>query len=235
MSSPLVVTGASGGLGSSTLAAALAGAWSKRAPLLVDLDLTGGGIDVTCGIDHVEGLRWPDLNAVRGVVDPDLLVRSLPASRGCAVLSAGASRVEPALGPPPKEAIVDVLETVARASTPLIVDLPRWQYWPPDLDLHTWILLTGTRTRELADLDALLHQIDGRRLSGGQAVVVTTGPEPDRALIEAIEDHVGLTHIGHVPRQPALVHAMERGRWPGSRPIAGLLDNLQRRGRPSAA
>ena len=73
MSSPLVVTGASGGLGSSTLAAALAGAWSKRAPLLVDLDLTGGGIDVTCGIDHVEGLRWPDLNAVRGVVDPDLL------------------------------------------------------------------------------------------------------------------------------------------------------------------
>ncbi|MCB1239552.1 MAG: pilus assembly protein FlpE, partial [Tetrasphaera sp.] len=133
MSSPLVVTGASGGLGSSTLAAALAGAWSKRAPLLVDLDLTGGGIDVTCGIDHVEGLRWPDLNAVRGVVDPDLLVRSLPASRGCAVLSAGASRVEPALGPPPREAIDDVLETVARASTPLIVDLPRWQYWPPDL------------------------------------------------------------------------------------------------------
>jgi sugar/nucleoside kinase (ribokinase family) len=169
------------------------------------------------------------------VVDPDLLVRSLPASRGCAVLSAGASRVEPALGPPPREAIDDVLETVARASTPLIVDLPRWQYWPPDLDLHTWILLTGTRTRELADLDALLHQIDGRRLSGRQAVVVTTGPEPDRALIEAIEDHVGLTHIGHVPRQPALVHAMERGRWPGSRPIAGLLDNLQRRGRPSAA
>ena len=153
MSSPLVVTGASGGLGSSTLAAALAGAWSKRAPLLVDLDLTGGGIDVTCGIDHVEGLRWPDLKAVRGVVDPDLLVRSLPASRGCAVLSAGASRVEPALGPPPREAIDDVLETVARASTPLIVDLPRWQYWPPDLVLHTWILLTGTRTRELADLD----------------------------------------------------------------------------------
>ena len=103
--------------------------------LLVDLDLTGGGIDVTCGIDHVEGLPLARSQGRARWSTP--ICSSGPCRhRAGAPCSLPAPRVEPALGPPPKEAIVDVL-TVARASTPLIVDLPRWQYW----------CLTSTSTR----------------------------------------------------------------------------------------
>lgn len=83
------VIGAVGGVGGSTLAAALAmhGAARGTESLVVDGDRTGGGIDLVCGAEHSEGLRWPDLALADGHVSPGSLTRVLPRAGGAAVLS----------------------------------------------------------------------------------------------------------------------------------------------------
>ena len=88
---PLVlVLGASGGLGASTWAAALARRLSTHLGecVLVDGDVRGGGLDMTCGTEHVPGLRWPDLARLRGTTSCSRLVAALPRGE-VPVLSAG--------------------------------------------------------------------------------------------------------------------------------------------------
>lgn len=87
----VAVVGASGGCGASTLTAAVCrsasdAGWSVVA---VDGQPGGGGLDVVLALDHLPGVRWPDLTRLRGAVDgPDLIAR-LPRGDGVAVLSHG--------------------------------------------------------------------------------------------------------------------------------------------------
>ena len=62
------LTGGTGGVGTSTLAAALAfaGARAGLRTLLLDTDAAGGGIDVLLGAEHVPGWRWSRFAAARG-------------------------------------------------------------------------------------------------------------------------------------------------------------------------
>lgn len=238
MGRTVVVTGASGGVGASTLAAALAGALAEesRSRVVVDLDLIGGGLDVTCGVEHLDGLRWPDLAQVRGEVDPGRLLAALPAKDGCAVLAAGPSRQEPSAAAPGGSAVGDVLASLVSGPLPVVVDLPRWQVgqWP--LPASPWLLLTGTRTRELADLDSLVSAIERAADADvmSRCLLVTAGPAPEEGLVAAVEEHLGLVHLGHVARSAAVAAAAERGEWPAHRvlrPVArSVLDWSWRRG-----
>jgi MinD-like ATPase involved in chromosome partitioning or flagellar assembly len=84
---------ASGGTGSTTLAAAVGvrAAAAGRSAVVVDLDRLAGRLDVVLGIEQEDGWRWPDLADVAGVVDGWRLLRQLPSARGAAVLSFGAA------------------------------------------------------------------------------------------------------------------------------------------------
>lgn len=64
----VAVIGGSGGVGASTLAAALAqlGADRPGGAALVDVDALGGGIDLLLGAEQTRGWRWPRLNAAEG-------------------------------------------------------------------------------------------------------------------------------------------------------------------------
>jgi secretion/DNA translocation related CpaE-like protein len=65
----VAVLGGSGGVGASTLAAALAQLSAARAAsgaALVDADSLGGGIDLLLGAERVQGWRWPRLNSASG-------------------------------------------------------------------------------------------------------------------------------------------------------------------------
>ena len=93
---------ATGGTGSTTLAAAVAvrAAAAGRSCVAVDLDRLSGRLDVVLGIEQEEGWRWADLTEVSGVVDGRRLVRMLPAVRGAAALTfGGADAVADGLGP----------------------------------------------------------------------------------------------------------------------------------------
>ena len=82
--SVLVVVGASGGVGASSLATAVA-VRAVRAGLdvvLVDGCPLGGGLDVVLGAEQAQGVRWSDLSRLEGSADgPALLVR-LPLAEG---------------------------------------------------------------------------------------------------------------------------------------------------------
>jgi MinD-like ATPase involved in chromosome partitioning or flagellar assembly len=115
MDSVIGVVGGSGGVGATSFAAVVAAVASGA--LLVDLDVAGGGIDVTLGIESTPGARWSGLHLAGGRLDPDALVRGLPRWGAVPVLAADVADLDP-------DAVLQVLE-VARACGPVVVDLPR--------------------------------------------------------------------------------------------------------------
>ena len=109
------VIGGSGGVGASSFAAVLA--VKAGGALLIDLDVTGGGIDVTLGMEQTPGARWSGLRVAGGRLDPAALLEGLPRWGPVPVLAADVTALEP-------EAVLQVLE-VARTTGPVVVDLPR--------------------------------------------------------------------------------------------------------------
>lgn len=110
------VLGGSGGIGASSFAAVLA--LVGRVPFLVDLDVSGGGIDVTLGIEHLAGARWSGIELSGGPLDPATLADGLPRAGPCAVLAADLPQLDAA-------AVGQVLD-VASGAGAVVVDLPRY-------------------------------------------------------------------------------------------------------------
>jgi MinD-like ATPase involved in chromosome partitioning or flagellar assembly len=115
MGSVVGVVGGSGGVGASSFAAILAAVAGGAA--LVDIDVTGGGIDVTLGVETAPGARWSGLRVAGGHLDPATLVEGLPRWGPVAVLAADVPSLDP-------QAVRQVLEVAAEAG-PVVVDLPR--------------------------------------------------------------------------------------------------------------
>ena len=105
------VLGASGGLGASTLAVALAGSAVPVHPPVVCVDghIERGGLDVTACVEHLPGVRWGDLAGVRGEVAVADLLRELPRAGGVPVLSAASGGAGPQQGMPYADFVDDRL------------------------------------------------------------------------------------------------------------------------------
>ncbi|WP_108773136.1 septum site-determining protein Ssd [Cutibacterium namnetense] len=101
------VKSSGGGTGVSTLATGLAWAAAKSGMKtgLVELDASGGGIDLLLGIERKDGWRWPELASARGVTTD--LGSHLPSLDGVEVVSAG--RVGTHVPPAARRAVIDSL------------------------------------------------------------------------------------------------------------------------------
>lgn len=75
----ITFVGASGGVGVSCLMAAVAvvAAQAGRRVGCMDRD-AGGGLDVVFGMDHLPGVRWPQVASAHGEIAPEVLLRELP-------------------------------------------------------------------------------------------------------------------------------------------------------------
>jgi hypothetical protein len=214
----IVVAGASGGLGTSTLALAVARRLAAAGPstLVVDLDVGGGGLDVTAGIEHLPGRRWPALADVRGPVDPSELVASLPHEDGCRVLSAGG----PSRRRVPQRAVHDVIGSLVEVPGTIVVDAGRRT--PPRPVLATTqllvLLVVALHTRGLADADARLEGLLEATDAAGatpELRLVTRGAQPGNEVLDDVVAHLGITPLGHVADDPRVPRDAERGLWPG--------------------
>jgi Flp pilus assembly CpaE family ATPase len=78
------VVGASGAVGTSTFAAALARSIHLNSTALVDLQFAGG-IDVTVGIEQMNGVRWSDM--LKHQIQPEVLLSKMPKWHDISVLS----------------------------------------------------------------------------------------------------------------------------------------------------
>ncbi|WP_182112956.1 pilus assembly protein FlpE [Actinotalea sp. JY-7876] len=117
----VVVVGACGGVGASTLAALLAlrAVRAGTSPVLVDLAATGGGVDVLLGTEDLPGVRWPDLAHVRGALAGADLDGALPTWRGVDVL--GGDRRG---GAPPRAAVEALWPALEERYGVVVVDAP---------------------------------------------------------------------------------------------------------------
>lgn len=133
----IVVTGAHGGAGASTVAAALSvfAARQGRRVCLIDGHFGGGGLEVVLGVEQVQGLRWSDFIRAQGRIDMDAVMPALLQWQGVSVLSARRTMTQT----PKEEAVAAILGSLP-GSTTVIVDAP-----------VAWVqhagLPVGTRTR----------------------------------------------------------------------------------------
>ena len=213
--------GASGGLGASTWSAALARRLSLHLGecVLVDGDVRGGGLDMTCGTEHVPGLRWPDLARLRGTTSCSRLVAALPRGE-VPVLSAGGHG-----GAVPDSVILDVVASM-RGVVPVVVDVPRLaSVARPLIGLAEAVhVVSGLQARQLADTETLICDVG--EIAGPGLGLVTRSSGGIAPELDEVVEHLGAAHLVHL-RTDARVHRDgERGEWPGMR--GALRDSADR-------
>jgi hypothetical protein len=212
------VVGASGGLGASTLAVALAVRAGRHAGVSVCVDArpVGGGIDVTACLEHVPGVRWCDLAGLEGEVDGAALLRALPGEGPLRVLAARGD-------PPPVLTTRAVVRGLASVCGLVVLDLGV----SPDLldACTTVVVLAGVSARHLADASALAHG----GLLPADALLVLRGARREPVAAEDVAVHLDLPLLA-VLRDDARVRSdEERGRLPGTRrrgSVEGVADRV---------
>lgn len=202
------LAGASGGLGTSTLAAAVAGLAGelRRGTLLVDLAPNAGGLDHLVGGAHEPGQRWPARE--EGMLS--LRARDLPVWRGVRVLSQrGAVLPAPPLGREAREAVA----RIARDHDVTVLDLPRADHpgAPGWFALcSTVVLLTGSTPPQVA------AALVARALQPAVAAVVLRPAQGCGLDPDDVAQLLGLPLLHRLPHDPAVPRAVLDQEWPGS-------------------
>lgn len=205
----LAVVGGSGGIGASTLAAALAyrAAQSGRRAVLVDADPLGGGIDLLVGAERVAGWRWHRFARASGQLGD--LRSVLPSVDGLDLVSMG-RQTAPELAREPASAVVGSLR---RSHELVVVDAGRGGG------------AGSAECRRAATISALVVGCSVRSLAAAQQVLSDwVGPEPRLVARrhrhgsvepQVLAEKLGLVLAGVVPDEPALAAAAELGEPPG--------------------
>lgn len=210
----IAVTGSAGGVGASTLAAALAR--HARAALLVDAAPFSGGLDLLLGMENKPGARWPDLAAGTGTVDPGDLARALPTTPdGIAVLAAARTTSAGAttLSATRRAAI---LQAACAHPGVVVVDCPPWDI--PDAADHV-VVVTAAEVRAAAACAEIIAELRARP----QDCSVVLRHRQWSGIDEG--DVAKLTHadpVAQLPTVHGLTRAVETGGLPQRlpRPLA---------------
>lgn len=210
------VAGGSGGVGASSLVAAVAVRAARRglAVACVDLRRFGGGLDVVFGVDHEPAVRWPDLARAHGRLDvPELLAR-LPSAEGVHVVSC--DRAAPTVLRP--EACRAVVDGLAEHVDLVVVDLPG-----PDLPehapslelLHEALLVCGSDPPALAAAGVYLRRDVEAALPWG--LVQRVSRHEQGRLPRLVAAALRLPLVAIAPDDDRVLQDLRRGRVPGLR------------------
>jgi secretion/DNA translocation related CpaE-like protein len=205
------VTGGSGGVGTSTLAAGLAfvAARSGRRSVLVDLDPTGGGLDLLVGAERLDGWRWPRLVAARGHLGD--LGDQLPSVDGVDVLSMGRG----VAAAPSPEAVTAVLAALSASHELTVADVPRHvdaDSLKPLSGASAWLLVVRDDLRGVTAGRERIRALQATGIDPG--VVVRTG-RSRRIDPQSMAEGLGAELVAVLADEPGLLLAAERGDPPG--------------------
>ncbi|HVV77400.1 MAG TPA: septum site-determining protein Ssd [Mycobacteriales bacterium] len=212
--STLVVIGGCGGAGASTFAAALAiTASASERTLLLDGDPLGGGIDVLMGAESVPGLRWNELAATRGGLDPNALATAICDVQGMAMLSWGRS----GNGTVETDAVRAVVAAAMRAFETVVIDLAR----VPSRLTHCLL--------DVADASVVIVPADVRAVAATAVLMTTLGreladphlvvrdPGAGRLAARDVAASLGLPLTATLRSEPSVQAAAQRGEPPTRR------------------
>ena len=214
----LAVVGAAGGVGASTLAAALAlaGAADARRVMLVDADPMAGGIDLLLGAERTAGWRWPRLAQATGHLGD--LTGQLPSVAGVDVLSMARGIAGVGVG---ADQLTAVLRSAGRSHDLVIVDVSRG---PSPL---------ADAAVALADLIVVVARADVRGVAAGRETVRWLEPEGRLGVVvrlpqsrgvaaESVAQALQLPLLGTLAEDPSLPACADRGEPPGRSPRSPL-------------
>jgi septum formation inhibitor-activating ATPase MinD len=203
------VVGASGGVGTTTLVAAMGAslARSGRSCVVVDLQRGGGGLDVPFAVEHVAGVRWSDLAGLQGPLDGAALLPRLPRADGVAVL---AHSREPAPDPDDTASVEVILGLRAQVEA-VVLDAPRDLAVELLAHIDLAVVLSGTGVLELSALAAA-----GRRVADAvdETGVVLRARREGPTLAEEVTRALGLPVLGWLRDDPRVLRNLARGRGP---------------------
>jgi secretion/DNA translocation related CpaE-like protein len=217
----VVVGGACGGAGASTLATALALAARASGPdvLLVDGDGWAAGLDLLLGAERAPGLRWPELAGISGRVAGAALTAALPEACGVPVLAASRDQPQEV----PAEALLAVATGARDSGCRVVVDLPvrgaAAEVVLAEADLA--LLLVPARLRAAAAARTVLG---GERSPWASALVIGR-PVPGGLTRAEVADVVGRPVFAELAADRSAVARSERGEPPSvaARSPFGLL------------
>ncbi len=230
----IAVLPASGGVGATSLGAALAvrAAAAGRRAVAVDLDPWSGGLDVTFGIEQEPGWRWDQLRDADGVVDGERLAARLPAVLGVPVLAmpsaGGGGSTDLQCEPEPwLERVSDVVVGLCDAHAVTVLDACRDDRVLRLVAEHAEavVVVVGTRTPELA---AAATVVPALQALGVDPWVVLRGPGAGE-LEDIVIDELDVDVVGMLGEDSRLVGEVADGIPPGHRgrgPLVALADRL---------
>jgi MinD-like ATPase involved in chromosome partitioning or flagellar assembly len=249
----IAVMPASGGVGATSLAAAIAvrAAMAHRSAVVVDLDPWSGGLDVTFGLEQEPGWRWDRLEESDGVVDGLRLAERLPRTLDVAVLamplpSPAGGRPDPdpvPVGSPgevgrpeagtaaaPEKWIArihDVVVGLAEAHDVTVLDLGRddrvLRQVVPLVD--ALVIVAGVRTTELAAAAAAVPTVQAL---GADPWVVLRGPGAGE-VEDLVIDELDVEVVAVFADDHRVVGEVAEGIPPGYRgrgPLVSVADRL---------
>ena len=209
----LALTGASGGLGVSSLAVALAtrAAETGLRSVAVELASCGGGLDLLFGVETQEGMTWEELRHAVGEIG-DLTPHLVPAER-VSVLALG----RPHGDSPDEAALSAVLRSLERSHDLVVVDTGDGTRLAELGRRVVPLLMVGADVRSVAAARMRARRID----LTGALLVVRVGK--GRGLPpEAVSDALGLPLAGVVRDDSKVPRLAAQGASVGSRPAARL-------------
>ncbi|WP_018157200.1 hypothetical protein [Demetria terragena] len=219
----LGLVGASGGLGTSTVAAGLAtrAAMAGRDTVLVDLDVGSGGSDLLLGCEREPGPRWGDLAGASGLVDPVALLDRLPRSEHGVATLTHARRWQPVTDQTLRAVRAPLLGAVEVSILDCGTNVPPWI---AELDA-VMVVVGGT----VAALAAAEVAADRLLQAGASPWLVTRGLEErwEAAVSEAMQ----LPILARIPDDRRMIEDLEVGVAPGSRsrsPLTRMCDEVLR-------
>lgn len=207
----IAVIPGSGGAGASTLAInlGLRAVSQGLSVLVIDIDPTGGGIDLTLGAEEQQGTRWCDIDPGSGRIAAGTLVNALPVFNGLSFLSHGRARVHV----PEVEVLAAVVDAGRRGFDLVIVDLPRGLSPATELlisqaDLS--VIAVRNHVRSVAASASVREWI--RSVGGKTHCVVAAGHKgvsvPDVALA------LGEKDLSEIPFIPSMSTRADEGEFP---------------------
>ncbi len=192
----IVVAGAVGGAGTSTLAAALAYAATRdrTRSVLVDLDPAGGGLDLMLGAEGETGARWEELAGITGTVDEVVLLEALPRANGLPLLTwSGESQREPSVA-----AVSQVVDALVRPPGAVVVDGGRLTDPRAAVALarcQRLVVVIPMRVRAVAAAQRLLQRVS--RLT--PPTIVVRGPAPGGLSTDDVASALSLPVAAELP------------------------------------
>lgn len=206
--SVVALVGGSGGLGTSSIAVAVASLAASRGKRVTAVELAdcGGGLDLLLGLEGAPGVRWDELANATGELGA--MADQLVCADGASVLALGRES-----GSTPTRAALDaVLRGLGRSQDLIVVDTGdgRRLSW---LGEAQPVLLVAANVRGVAAARMVAEQ---QELAHAQ-LLVRSGPGSTLPA-EAVADALGLPLLGAIRHDPAVPGLAASGASITSRP-----------------